>query len=396
MIAGRTATRVLAILCLGLTVTGCASEPPRFVFAIGGSGVAAYRIDAKTGALTALPGSPFPVGDGANGGAVVTSSGRFLYVGHRVSGAPGRITAWAIDGSGALKAAGSYPVDRDVRSLVLAPDGRFLYATQSIAGRDAVSAFRIDAATGALTAAGPPVLSLRGLAIDPTGRFAFVLRQGESASDDHHVMAYPIDQATGALAAASVAEAPLPTGQRGESLGVTRSGRLLYVLLARRQVHHGDPRSGYFSWIGDVAVFAIDPATGALAPASEPPVTVGAASYARTFTLAPSGRFLFVADEETPPIDLGSVWGYEIAPATGGLTPMSGSPVHGAMRTTAVTIDRDDRFLYTTSVGPAPKQPGTIWSYAIDPQLGTLQPVPGAPYATAPLPTAVVTITRVP
>jgi len=69
-------------------------------------GVAAFRIDPATGALTTIPGSPFAAG-GAPSGVAVDGSGRFLYVANQGSD---DVSAFAIDGAtGGLSALASSP-----------------------------------------------------------------------------------------------------------------------------------------------------------------------------------------------------------------------------------------------------------------------------------------------
>ena len=76
------------------------------------------------------------------------------------------------------------------------PTGRFAYVGN--AHSDTVSAYTIDATTGALSPMnGLPVAtgsSPYAVAVDPTGRFAYVANYG-----NNNVSAYSIDATTGAL-----------------------------------------------------------------------------------------------------------------------------------------------------------------------------------------------------
>ena len=65
--------------------------------------VSGYRINSDTGALTAIPGSPFPGGDGP-------------------------------------------------ASIIVTPNGKFAYVANFFGGQNNVSGYRIDPRTGALTA----------------------------------------------------------------------------------------------------------------------------------------------------------------------------------------------------------------------------------------------------
>jgi DNA-binding beta-propeller fold protein YncE len=66
--------------------------------------VFAFTIDGATGALTAIPGSPFPAGEGP-WSATVDATGRFLYVANAFSLGRSEISAYTIDATtGALAA----------------------------------------------------------------------------------------------------------------------------------------------------------------------------------------------------------------------------------------------------------------------------------------------------
>ena len=80
------------------------------------------------------------------------------------------------------------------------PNGRFVYVSNR--GHESIAIFRIDSATGKLTAAGhAPVLGVqpRNFNIDPSGRFMIVVNQ-----ETENVVLFWIDSNTGGLT---------PTGQ---------------------------------------------------------------------------------------------------------------------------------------------------------------------------------------
>lgn len=389
-------------LLLGVTCWGCASEPPRFVYAISGSAVSAYRIDPKTGALAPVPGSPFPVPGSAFSGAAVTPSSRFLYIGHRGAGpraagtpaALGSVLAYAIGARGALAPVpgSAFPADGDVRAITLSPDGRFLYAVlirwtrenRVVTARHGVAVYLVGETTGALTPVpGAPPEEVQAFALEPSGRFAYAIHHGYFLGKEDQILAYALDAATGALAP-TVPGSPFPAGWQPEKLVVTPSGRLLYVLHANWST---PPRPGPEP--PNISAYTIDAASGTLAPVRLEPV--GSASRSRSMVLAPSGRFAYVADNDTPPIPIGSVWAYRVDEQTGALTPVAGSPVRTAARATAAAVDSSGYYLYVTNIGPDPEGAGSVSAYRIDADTGALTPVPGSPFAAAPAPTAVVT-----
>jgi len=95
-----------------------------------------------------------------------------------------------------------------------------------------VSAFTIDANTGALTPVGPPVATggtiSFSVTIDPTGEFAYVANFGSN-----NVSAFTIDPRTGALTAVGV---PVTSGASPSSLAVEPTGRFAY--LRAHSAHH--------------------------------------------------------------------------------------------------------------------------------------------------------------
>jgi len=172
--------------------------------------VSGYRIDKGSGALSVVPGSPFPT-EHFPFSIAVDSSGAFAYVtcGQRVGGEPNpTISAYSIDRkTGALtQAPGSpYDVAFPPLSVTATPSGRFVYVAASLA--NAISAYTVDNTTGALTSptgfvdSGAP----RSVAVDPSGQFLYA-----ADSDAFRISIYSIDNTTGALTLLSVAS--LPTG----------------------------------------------------------------------------------------------------------------------------------------------------------------------------------------
>jgi 6-phosphogluconolactonase (cycloisomerase 2 family) len=123
----------------------------------GVSGVAAYSINASTGELTPLAGSPFTAGVGP-GALAITPNGNFLYVANTTA-----VVAFAINADGSLTSIGS-PVSFSNPPVALSIDttGAYLYILSVNSNRVAV--YKIDANTGLLTQ-GPSV----ALPAMPTG-----------------------------------------------------------------------------------------------------------------------------------------------------------------------------------------------------------------------------------
>jgi 6-phosphogluconolactonase len=186
-----------------------------YVTAISGSegeGIYAYQIDATTGALTPVPGSPFSApgapGDSAFGPPLtIDPTGRFLYTTAGVS----EIFAFNIDpATGALTPiAGSPFVTASATAayaMTIAPGGQFAYVTQGTDNVYTINIYAINATTGALTATGaspvPAVNVGAPVQIDPSGQFAYILGPVGPTDEDSSqtgIYAYSINADTGAL-----------------------------------------------------------------------------------------------------------------------------------------------------------------------------------------------------
>ena len=156
--------------------------------------VCAYAINASTGALTQVQGSPFAAG-AYSYEVAIDSTGKFAYVTNGYVSGRGNVVAFAIHASsGALTqvpgspfAAGYFPF-----GLATAPTGNFLYVVN--AGSNNVSTYAINATSGALTHVKDSKTgsSPYGVAIDPTGKFAYVTNY-----DSKNVSGYGIDASNG-------------------------------------------------------------------------------------------------------------------------------------------------------------------------------------------------------
>jgi 6-phosphogluconolactonase (cycloisomerase 2 family) len=237
-----------------------------FAYVVSDAGVSAFSIDAKTGALTPVPGSPFATthADGFGTASIaIGPSERFAYV---LNHGANTISAYSIAKTGALAPAGS-PLDagqnsNDLQSLARAridPKGNFLYVT----GRNWVYIYAIDTTRGTLT---PPAHvslgigdgAVRGFAIDPAGKFAYAIDEGR-------IYSYTIDATTGALKAAMGRRFALTTGAFPDDVTIDPTGRFAYVFA-----------SGSRTVAPSIDAYRIDAATGELTPLTHSPFLVAA------------------------------------------------------------------------------------------------------------------------
>jgi 6-phosphogluconolactonase (cycloisomerase 2 family) len=198
---------------------------------MGNSTLQAFTINHTGGALTPIAGSPFSA-SGADT-AVTDPKGRFLFVGGEGVGA---ITVFKIDQTtGALTTTGTFQSFNMVSADSLAVDGKgnFLYVGQGQVNPPLpVTAFSIDQTTGALSEiqGSPFPLGVATVHADPSGKFllgvAGILDQPNSATDDH-ISVFSIDSTFGTPTA--VAGSPFSTTAAPFEFAIHPSGQFVYT-----------------------------------------------------------------------------------------------------------------------------------------------------------------------
>jgi outer membrane protein assembly factor BamB len=207
--------------------------------------------------------STFEPPSGASESAIaVNPLGGTVYVGGRISSAPGKfvIAAYAT-GTGDLRWLVRHPseswatTDCWLRSLAVAPDGNTLFWTGATFARDGSgdwATMAMDTATGAtrwVSRIPNPTVWTPSLVMSPAGNRVFVAGSVRANGQGTRVVAY--DAATGdelwrVRLSGSIDERPL---------GVSPGGGRLFVALGRRQL--GEP-------LTHVAVLALDPSLGSV------------------------------------------------------------------------------------------------------------------------------------
>jgi 6-phosphogluconolactonase (cycloisomerase 2 family) len=268
--------------------------------------VSVYAIDADTGALSAV-GQPVDSGNGPFA-VLVDPSDQFLYV---INKTDNTVSVFETGSGGALTSISGSPfsVGSEPTSLATDPGGNFLYVTDY--AQNAVAVFSIEPGGGALVAiGGSPFAAGSGalsVAIDPTGTFAYVANE-----TGHSVSLYSVNVDTGALAALS--GSPISQSSQAESVAVDPTGKFLLVSTS------GNELSSY----------AITPASGALTAVS----TVGTGTFPVNVVINPQGTFAYVANANSADISV-----YAINATTGALTQVAGSPFGAGDVARSIAID---------------------------------------------------------
>lgn len=380
---------VVAAFCSLLSGNRVAAQSPQqqYVYAsiplaggIRSSDVAALS-KAGNGALQSLPDSPFP--DTLEGGAVlVDPQGRFLFVANPASRA---VSMFAIDANtGRLsEVSGSPfpvfgpagPVSNPRFFLASDASGQYLYVAADYGlsqGTAALNGFRIQV-TGAspqlLPLASPFPLDLPsapiGLLRHPSLEYLYVGLgpRPVTGSPSPGTFVYAIDLDTGQLTRTGIAG------------GINPSARVIAM----------DPQGRYFfdGWVsgnGFLESAPISPFDGTAASVSSP-VTLGSGNLPLGLPVDGSGKFLFASVPK-----LGGTLVFPIAQDTGTL----GSPLgpHPTLNFSTGTAVADPQGPYVYSL-----QSDGIHAFLIDLSSGALSEIPGSPFLAAPQGAAGIAIT---
>ena len=292
----------------------------RFLYAVneiddyqGKSGsVSAFSIDTRSGKLTLL--NTVPSGGAGPCHLRVDQTGRCVLVANYGGGS---VAVFPLKDNGPLENSSAFvqhsgssvnpkrQTGPHAHMIDLSPDNRFALVPDL--GLDKVLIYRFRPEAGSLSANDPSFAKLdpgagpRHLAFHPNGRIVYVINEMQST-----VTAFNYDASKGALESFQTIST-LPKDFQGESttaeIEVHSSGKFLYA-----------SNRGHDS----IAVFAIDPARGALKLIQHAP-TQGRTP--RNFTIDPTGQWLLAANQASNNIVV-----FRIDPATGRLTP-AGDPV---------------------------------------------------------------------
>jgi 6-phosphogluconolactonase (cycloisomerase 2 family) len=232
-----------------------------------------------------------------------------------------------------------------------------------------VSIFPVDASTGAAgtqTTVSGPQTSFGMAALNNNFLYASDLQGTGNVGSVH---AWSIDPTTGALTPVSGSPFSLGPLSLAGSIAANNNSQVLYVAdVARIDALKAD-------------------ATGALTPIAGSPFASGVTLY---LAIDPMNRFLFADDHElTDSIDA-----FAIDPTTGGLTPVPGSPFPIASVGTnslliGIVVDGSGSFVYTIV-----QSTNQVAAFSIAPATGALTAVPGSPFTVGNLPLALTTVNK--
>jgi 6-phosphogluconolactonase len=367
-------------------------------FTLGGNYPAGYPVGAYPAGdsvrITQQPSSPTQrcvisnpkvTIQNANDTSVTVSCATYAYV---TNAADSTLSAYDVDATtGALKAIGT-PTATGVSPHALfgfqSDDKRYVYVGNE--GSNDVAGFAVNNTTGALTTVpGSPFAA----GTDPQamifdGSSLYIATAGSDS-----VSVYDIDTNSGTLTMRST----FATGRSPTSIVV---GAAVYVANHGGSndisAFHGDltPVSGSPFPAGGSPLSLAFGANGKFLYSANPDATnpsiSGFAIDQNTGTLSPLNGSPYplrvshyMATDQTGTylyVTSGAdVVGYAIDPATGTLTALTGFPVSVGVDAYSITIDSTNQFLYVTDDGAA-----HVSAFTLDAATGALTPIPGSPF----------------
>lgn len=311
------------------------------------SSISVFALDPVTGNPREVNGSPFPTSNGqtAATGLAILPGDAFIYV---TNNSLNNIEAFSISPTGALSAVPGSPFSTGSSPNPVTFDsaGHFAYVSHNNAS-PSVYVYTVNPATGALTEVPANRLAsgqaMSAVSLTADGKFAHILNASYSVS------AYSVNSATGALADVpnSPFQVPSGTGLGSSSLLALfyhPNGKVLYVK------NDGGTGTGWLS------AFSLDSATGALGLLAGSPYTLGT-SATGLVGFDPAARFLYVANQGSctvlagcapTPSSIGSISAFKLD-AGGALTAITGLP-SVTPPPYQVNVDPSGEFLYQSTI----------------------------------------------
>jgi YVTN family beta-propeller protein len=263
----------------------------------------------------------------------------------------------------------------DPQSIAVDPTGKFAYVMNGGCGGGVgsyVSMYTISSTTGTLVSIGPPVttygygLYSESVTVDPLGKFVYATNSGNvfdySNEADGNVAMYSIDATTGALTSTGTINGNCPGLCLPTSVVVDPSGKFAFVTIG----NNPGPAGG-------VSINTINATTGALTSIG----TIATGTNPGSVVTDPTGKFAYVTNSGSNDVSM-----YTINATTGALTSIGTIP--SGTNPVSVVADPTGKFAYVTN-----SNSNDVSMYTINGTTGALTSIGTIAAGTNPLSVAV-------
>jgi 6-phosphogluconolactonase len=255
--------------------------------------ISVFTVNAQTGALTPVSGSPFAVGAPQVTAMALHPTGKFVFVTDSI----GSLYAFKVDsGTGALTAVTGSPFASDVLQpgfVVVHPSGKFVYIASTPAPLT-ITGYTVDATNSTIQKMTAPfsagAQTPGAMSIDPLGKYLFI------ATNEGTLTYFDIDANTGALTESTHSPLDIPSRMGVE---MTVVNNFIYIL---------DSNALY------VDVYMIKPDGTVLAQGSQ---QMSSSITPAGIAVDSDGKYLMITDSAGSTIAT-----YAIDSTTGGFTPI--------------------------------------------------------------------------
>jgi 6-phosphogluconolactonase (cycloisomerase 2 family) len=315
------------LVCAGMAImVSCTnSRSNRYLYAAlpTPNNIVVYREDPNSGVLSTLSISPITAGQGVRS-LVIHPSNKFMYA---VNSFENDVSLYTLSDSGALTEMGTrQPTGTSPQLAVMDSAGQFLYVINS--GSDNISSFSIDASSGTLTPVvgspfpiGAQAINMR---VSPSGNFLYVSVGVGIGGSGGSIEIWNLS--SGALSQnIDVVQA----GTTPSGMAIDSSGSQLYVS------NFGD---------NSISIYPIN-ANGDLGTPNTIGAGLGVLSSPVALLIDNSGKFLYVANESSS-----TVVAYSIA-SDGSLALLPSSYSIGAnSQPSSLATDASGNYLFVTNI----------------------------------------------
>ncbi len=261
----------------------------------------------------------------------------------------------------------------DPQSIAVDPAGKFAYVMNGGCGGGVggyVSMYTINPTTGALASVGPPVWTYDygaypGSVTIASGKFVYATNSGDIWDPDYGSVAmYTINATTGTLTSITKMSGNCPGLCLPSSVVADPAGKFAYVT------------SGGWGFPYNVEMYTIDATTGALTSIG----TIAAGPEPVSVVVDLSGRFAYVVDANSG--STGNVSMYAINATTGALASIG--TIAAGTNPVSAAVDPSSKFAYVTNSGS-----NDVSMYTIDATTGALTSIGTIAAGTDPVSIAV-------